>query len=972
MALVYLNKDKSVICEIMDNDKVFISSNHTNKKNSKRLVSNISKITTIKKTRDKTIISLNGTPYATVNNLGVIKNKNVLTSFETRLFAQGEKIEALPFARFDKMPTKLKTDLHTHFAGAPTPEQLIEYGIGNDVLFPAWILDKAKIDYSYLQANKDGLYKLEDIISNFNNRQLLINAMKIDTSEQETFNKMEEIYAVRGAFTKNPKMFIPILRAIANDSKQNGVKYVELSLSSIISDVKQLRELDKYMPDIERETGVQIRFLGALWRHSDKEWNNDEVDRLKVTAQSPYIVGCDVMGHETNATMEFYDNIKELAKYAMQYDPNFVIRVHAGENPLFKANARQVLLAVEEAHYELSQTTDKPIPYPQVRLGHGIYGFDEPAPWDEKERTKNMTMQQLCDEIKPIIEFNMSSNLSLNNINGLNEIPIKQYIDNGIQVVLGTDGKGIYSTDLEQEMILAHQAGLTLEDLKSISKTESMIIKRAKQRFRQRRKCNLDKVQEELKKCYKNGAPQYNEEIEKRHADEYKILQAELAEKIKACNAVTDLEQISKDTQDKIPIMITGSSHKHWPKISEENKLNIRIALDVLIHSIDTEKAYLVTGGTNHGVEKEAHILANKYNTTENGNLIVLGTLTEEAMNTDSNSIEPNTITHAIIPTMGGKPAKRWFDLPDAVLNIMQKKNGTVVAIGGGPIVSDIVQRTHNLGIDLCLMEGVEGASGEKAVSLKGNDYSFKGAKDLVMMMLHNAKGVIKQGITEKKIDQMIEQAYKELTVNQTQEKIIQKEAQKSMKSKKLKLFSLNPNEYPDIEVNCKVIEDMTDFTKKYLEALKENNEEPKTAQKTALVTARPAVIGEVVDTRPRVERNGKLYVIGETKAKVKVEGSMIVKNPDGEEYIVKPETFARKYKKTEQKGVYQPVSDPIKYVTLKNDIVFMAPWGEEMFGVKGAALNVSNLDDIYVIQNEAFNKIYSEYLEKNEDIENS
>lgn len=98
----------------------------------------------------------------------------------------------------------------------------------------------------------------------------------------------------------------------------------------------------------------------------------------------------------------------------------------------------------------------------------------------------------------------------------------------------------------------------------------------------------------------------------------------------------------------------------------------------------------------------------------------------------------------------------------------------------------------------------------------------------------------------------------------------------------------------------------------------------------------------------------------------------MIVKNPDGEEYIVKPETFARKYKKTEQKGVYQPVSDPIKYVTLKNDIVFMAPWGEEMFGVKGAALNVSNLDDIYVIQNEAFNKTYSEYLEKNEDIENS
>ena len=232
MALVYLNKDKSVICEIMDNDKVFISSNHTNKKNSKRLVSNISKITTIKKTRDKTIISLNGTPYATINNLGVIKNKNVLTSFETRLFAQGEKIEALPFARFDKMPTKLKTDLHTHFAGAPTPEQLIEYGIGNDVLFPAWILDKAKIDYSYLQANKNGLYKLEDIISNFNNRQLLINAMKIDTSEQETFNKMEEIYAVRGAFTI---LFLELLQMIQNKMVLNMWNCLYLQLYQMLN-----------------------------------------------------------------------------------------------------------------------------------------------------------------------------------------------------------------------------------------------------------------------------------------------------------------------------------------------------------------------------------------------------------------------------------------------------------------------------------------------------------------------------------------------------------------------------------------------------------------------------------------------------------------------------------------------------------------------------------------------------------------
>lgn len=970
MSLVYLNKDKSVMCEVMNNGQFFISSNHTNKKNSSRLVRNIAKITSIKKEKDKTIISLNGVPYATITDSGVISYSNELTSFETRLFAQGENTENLPFERFKKQPIKLKTDLHSHFAGALTPEQLIENGIGNNVTFPVWILDKAKIDYSYIKPNENNQYKLEDIILNLQNRQMLINSMKIDTSEQETFNKMEEIYAIRGQFTKNPKMFVPILKAIANDCKENGVKYIELSLSSVISNVSQLKELEKNMPEIEKETGVQIRFLGALWRHSDKEWNEDETDRLKVTAQSPYVVGCDVMGHETNSTMEFYDNIKELAKYAMQNDPNFVIRVHAGENPLFKSNVRQVLLAVEEAHYELSQNSKKPIPYPQVRIGHGIYGYDEPAPWDEKERTKNISTLQLINEVKPIIEFNMSSNLSLNNINGIKEIPIKKYVDNGIQVVLGTDGRGIYSTDLEQEMILAHQAGLSIEDLKAISKTEDMVIAKAKKRFKKFRKCDVDNLSEQLKNCYKLGQPQYNEEISKKYNEEYKILQKELSEKIKQSGAITDLNQIEKDIEGKVPIMITGSSQKHWPKISDANKLNIQVALNVLINSIDTNKAYLVTGGTNHGVEKQAHILANAFNNKQNEKLLVLGTLTEEAMNTETNSIEANTITHAVIPTLNGKPAKRWFDLPDTVLNMIEKKDGIIVAMGGGPIVSDIIQRAHNMGLNLNVMSGVEGASGDKSISLEGNNYSFADAKQLVLKLLDNAKGVLKQDITPEKLDQMIEQSYQELSSNTDKKSTKRKENEgESMKTKTLKLSSLNSQEYPDIDIECQVVEDMKKFADNYIKEAEKLGEYPKNAQKTALVTAREGKVGEEVDTRPRVERDGKIYVIGETKGKVKFEGSMIVKNPDGEEYIVKPETFAKKYKASDKEGFYEPIAEPIKYIILNQDIVFKAPWGEDMYGVKGAALNITNLDDIYAIQNEAFNRTYTPFKEQDTEL---
>ena len=182
------------------------------------------------------------------------------------------------------------------------------------------------------------------------------------------------------------------------------------------------------------------------------------------------------------------------------------------------------------------------------------------------------------------------------------------------------------------------------------------------------------------------------------------------------------------------------------------------------------------------------------------------------------------------------------------------------------------------------------------------------------------------------------------------------------METKKITLYSLNQEEYPNIEIECAVVEDMTEFTKKYLDYLRlEKNEQPKVAKKTAQVEAVKGGVGQEVDTRVRVRYNGKLYVLSETKGTVKVEESMIVKNPDGEEYIVKPDKFDAKYEKTENEGKYLPKGDAIKCVIVDKPIVFTAPWGEEMVALEGAALNVTNVEDVYAIQNEAFDKTYED-----------
>lgn len=774
MSVIFaLNSDNSLIGALNENGTLSIKSLHRNQKNAERLESNIKDIISVHGNANESVVSLNNMPYVVINRqTNSSQNLNELTSFETRIFAREHSPSMVPFARFspENAPQKLRTDLHTHFAAALPPETLIYSAYGKNVVYPTWLVKKLNLQVENLTFDEQsGGYHLEDLVTDTDNYIKLINAMKIDTSEQETFNKMEEIYTARGPITKNPNTFIPMLEEIARDAKQNGIAYLELSLSSILSNMTELKKVEENLPRIEQETGVKIRFLGALYRHSDLEWNEDEVEKLKISARSPYIVGCDFMGHETNPTKDFEQQIKDLAEYAILNDPSFVIRIHAGENVLFKNNVRDCLIAVEKVHRELEEKTGKTLPYPQVRIGHGVYGFDQEANWDEEEWSKSISTMELCEKIKPIIEFNMSSNLSLNNINSIDEIPIKKYIDKGIRVVLGTDGRGIYSTTIAQEMILAKQAGLTLEDFGKIYNTEIEVMQKQEKRFKDK-SARLESYSNRIHAEQQKLIPHYTRAVEEKYRLELINCQNRLQNMIKNCGAETNKEEILRITQSKKPILITGSSHSHFPKIlaHPEQVKNIAVVLDVLVETLDPEKAYLMTGGTNHGVEKMLHEIAYAHNQQTKNKIVVLGTLTEEAAKDsnspdpkkrNSNKIESHTITHAITPILNGKIAKRWFDLPDTVLDIVQESHGTMIAIGGGSIVGDMITRAHNMGLSLNIMQGVEGASNDKSNCYHGNNYSFEDAKELIYKLIKENSSLMKKDLTPKKIDKLINEA---------------------------------------------------------------------------------------------------------------------------------------------------------------------------------------------------------------------
>ena len=677
-----------------------------------------------------------------------------LTAFEMRLLARPGGQVGIPFPR--NIPKEMApiTDLHTHFAGSASPEGLFELGLKHNIIVPAELVKKLKIKKDHLiKDNKSGGYFLSSFEYDETAKETLLDALRIPKEDQETFRKMEEIYAIRGLFTKNPKLFPDLLMLVGKELAEKGVKYTEMSLSSVISDTNVLKTITEELPKVEKETGCRMRFLAALWRHSDKEWNQDEVDRIKTVAKNPYVVGIDVMGHETNSTTEFGPEIKEVALWAMENDPNFCIRVHAGENPLFRNNVKDVLKIMDQARSEYAAqkgVDENTVAFPQIRIGHGLYGVDKET-------------LALCRKTGAIVEFNMSSNMALNNINFIKEVPIREYIQHGVPFVLGSDGQGIYSTFAVQEMVLASAAGVSLDAFKKMRETEQHIIEVEQKNFTRKQQqmqstiLSGHRFEDIFHAAYstETGLPRFSDEITKRHAQEKAQMLARVHSQLSSLGIETDPQKVMDVMRDKLPILITGASSRTWKDISEQDQKNIGKVMRALVNLIDPKKAYLLTGGANLGVEREAHIAAHNRNTKTADQLAVVGTLTERVAYQERSQIDKDTITHAVFLNMeNGRPARSWFDLPDTVLPYVMLNGGEVIAIGGGGVVRDMIQRAYNMNMNLNLMEGPAGASTDEAETMP--ECKFKGSEDLIKNIYGHHPDVFVPGFDIKKLPQYL------------------------------------------------------------------------------------------------------------------------------------------------------------------------------------------------------------------------
>ena len=467
---------------------------------------------------------------------------------------------------------------------------------------------------------------------------------------------------------------------IAREYQKQGIRYVEIADTELVKlgevAIQYLEEIHEIMPKIEAETGVKIRFLAAIRRipltiikdqETSRNYLRDNLDAIKAIAKSPYVVGSDFIGEEINDITELKPVIQELVNYVVNQDEDFTIRIHAGENDSLRENVSKAIEIVMKA-------TPKNKKIPKVRIGHGLY-----TPDLNSEEGKKLI--QNLKESKAVLEFQLTSNVRLNNLNALENHPLKQYIRNGVRCVQGTDGCGFYGSDtIEEQLALQNLLGLKDTDFIKMRKVEDEIIENSEKYFL-KKKVEFEKFLKDrtLREAILELENENIKESNKRRV-ELRLNSNLESEKVLG-------EKIKKLPEDKVPIIIAGGSFNSKGRetvLTEEGKQ----ILKGLMKNVNSEKAYFVIGHKMQGYEKAIVDISKEINKKFEIDAIIPKLVSENERN---NLLEKDVDGVCVSTESEELGIYKSFNY-----EIFERRNSVVVAFDGNSPVSNLVQEAKN------------------------------------------------------------------------------------------------------------------------------------------------------------------------------------------------------------------------------------------------------------------------------------
>ncbi|WP_029321384.1 adenosine deaminase [Butyrivibrio sp. AE3004] len=457
---------------------------------------------------------------------------------------------------------------------------------------------------------------------------------------------------------------------IARNYKKQGVCYAEISDTTLVKkyeSLEMLKQVHEVMPYIYQETGVMIRFLAAMRRIpltivkdaiTPADYLEKNLEVLRATFLDPYVAGCDFVGEEINDIITLKPVFKELVKFAA-IDPTFVIRVHAGENDSLKDNISHSIACVKDCLLPGQSM-------PKMRLGHGLYTYS-PRSKKGKEVIKQLKENNI------VLEFQLTSNVRLNNLNSLKAHPLKYYLKQGISCVQGTDGAALYGTSsIDEQLSLKKMLELSDADLQLMKNAENKIIEEGQKAYSDKKAAFISMLKgkdmeevllEKMKtvKISKNGS-----------------------KKIKKLDSNTELkDEIAEITWDRFPIVLLGGSFNTEKRATRTTTDGLK-ELDELMAFLNPDEVCFIIGHKLSGYEK--YLIENN---TKNFRIYAVVPMLITKYERDR--LKESGVYIRVSPEAEGMGIYKSFNY-----EIFERRPSMVVAFDGNSAAANLIQEAKN------------------------------------------------------------------------------------------------------------------------------------------------------------------------------------------------------------------------------------------------------------------------------------
>ncbi len=238
-----------------------------------------------------------------------------------------------------------------------------------------------------------------------------------------------------------PQDYAALLRDLAARLRAQNVLYAELTLSAGVvlwkkQDVDAVCEaLVRAAEDVRREHGLEVRWILDAVRN----FGRDHVARVAEHAlrwKDAGVVAFGVGGYEAEGPAEFFRDTFDKIRAA-----GLRVTIHAGETE----GPESIWSAIRSLGAE--------------RIGHGLAAFRDP------ELMEYLKEKQIVLEVCPSSNVRTGALRQHTGSDDLATHPLVAFCRRGLRVTLNTDDPGFFGTDLNREYALAHQLGLSREEL---------------------------------------------------------------------------------------------------------------------------------------------------------------------------------------------------------------------------------------------------------------------------------------------------------------------------------------------------------------------------------------------------------------------------------------------------------------------------------------------------------------------------